>query len=143
MLFLHGKVIKGDGIGSTIDYPTANININKSKKIIPKDGVYTIQVIIKNKTYYGMLNIGYRPTVNGKNRRFEVHIFDFKSKIYDEKIKIENLLSEQNAEIIDLKFNLNNILNDKKMLSNEIIELENTIKSLKNKITIKNKTLND
>jgi chromosome segregation ATPase len=64
-------------------------------------------------------------------------------KIYDEKIKIENLLSEQNAEIIDLKFNLNNILNDKEMLSNEIIELENTIKSLKNKITIKNKTLND
>ena len=89
--YLHGKVIKGDGIGSTIDYPTANIKINKSKKIIPKDGVYTIQVIIKNKTYYGMLNIGYRPTVNGKNRRFEVHIFDFKSNIYDEKIKIKFL----------------------------------------------------
>ena len=89
--YLHGKVIKGDGIGSTIDYPTANININKSKKIIPKDGVYTIQIIIKNKKYYGMLNIGYRPTVNGKNRRFEVHIFDFKSNIYDEKIKIKFL----------------------------------------------------
>jgi riboflavin kinase/FMN adenylyltransferase len=89
--YLHGKVIKGDGIGSTIDYPTANININKSKKIIPKDGVYTVQIIIKNKKYYGMLNIGYRPTVNGKNRRFEVHIFDFKSNIYDEKIKVKFL----------------------------------------------------
>ena len=126
--YLHGKVIKGDGIGSTIDYPTANIDINKSKKIIPKDGVYTIQVIIKNKTYYGMLNIGYRPTVNGKNRRFEVHIFDFKSNIYDEKIKIEFL-----EKIRDEKKFKNLHLLKKQLIKDKITSIKIIEKNEKNR----------
>ena len=87
--FLNGKVIKGDGIGSKINYPTANINIENSKKLIPGDGVYAIIIEIKKIKYLGMLNVGYRPTVNGKDKRFEVHIFDFNSNIYNKKIKIE------------------------------------------------------
>jgi riboflavin kinase/FMN adenylyltransferase len=87
--FLKGKVIKGDGIGSKINYPTANINIENSKKLIPGDGVYAIIIEIKKIKYLGMLNVGYRPTVNGKDKRFEVHIFDFNSNIYNKKIKIE------------------------------------------------------
>ena len=126
--YLHGKVIKGDGIGSTIDYPTANINIKKSKKIIPKDGVYTIQVIIKNKTYYGMLNIGYRPTVNGKNRRFEVHIFDFKSNIYDEKIKIKFL-----EKIRDEKKFKNLQLLKKQLIKDKITSIKIIEKNEKNR----------
>jgi|TARA_B110000263_G_scaffold163193_1_gene142060 riboflavin kinase/FMN adenylyltransferase len=87
--FLHGKVIKGDGIGSKINYPTANIDIEESKKLIPKDGVYAVIIEIKKIKYLGMLNVGYRPTVNGKDKRFEVHIFDFNSNIYNQKVKIE------------------------------------------------------
>ena len=96
--FLHGKVIKGDGIGSKIDYPTANINIKKSKKLIPGDAVYAIRIEIKKIKYLGMLNVGYRPTVNGKDKRFEVHIFNFNSNIYNKKIKIEFIKKIRNEK---------------------------------------------
>jgi len=87
---LRGKVIKGDKIGTSIDFPTANIQIKEDYKIIPKKGVYAVFVLIKNKQFSGMLNIGNRPTIGIKGEnRIEVHIFDFSELIYDEEITIE------------------------------------------------------
>lgn len=102
--FITGRVIKGKGLGRTIDFPTANIYIKESYKLIPNDGVYVIQSQIENKTVFGMMNIGTNPTVDGKTRSIEVHFFDFNSDIYHTELKIEflkRLRSEQKFESLD------------------------------------------
>ena len=86
---LTGKVIKGDGLGKKIMYPTANIFIKEKYKIIPKDGVYLIKTFIKNKFYNGMMNIGHRPTIGANEKSLEVHLFNFNKDIYGEQISID------------------------------------------------------
>ena len=86
---LTGKVIKGDGLGKQIDYPTANLLIEEDYKIIPKDGVYYIKTRIDNKLYNGMMNIGHRPTIGNKAKSIEVNLFNFDRDIYDKIISID------------------------------------------------------
>ena len=87
--FFSGTVVKGNQIGRTIDFPTANIQIDEEYKLIPKNGVYFVKSKINNKPVFGMMNIGTRPTVEGKNQTIEVHFFDFDQDLYDKKITIE------------------------------------------------------
>jgi riboflavin kinase/FMN adenylyltransferase len=91
--FFEGVIIKGDQIGRTIGYPTANIQINNDDKLVPGDGVYAVTVTVQNDQYKqqefgGMMYIGSRPVVNGKRRVIEVNIFDFDDDIYDETMKV-------------------------------------------------------
>ena len=86
---LNGFVVNGKKIGGTIGYPTANIDIKEAYKLIPKVGVYVVKSLIENKTVYGMMNIGNRPTVNGKHQTIEVHFFDFERDLYGKNLKIE------------------------------------------------------
>ena len=86
---LNGFVVNGKKIGGTIGYPTANIDIKEDYKLIPKVGVYVVKSFLANKTVYGMMNIGSRPTVNGKHQTIEVHFFDFEGDLYGENLKIE------------------------------------------------------
>ncbi len=86
---INGLVIHGDKLGKTIGFPTANLQIEEAYKLIPGDGVYAVKVTVKGKEFNGMLNIGKRPTVDGLNRKIEVHILDFKKDIYQEKISIK------------------------------------------------------
>ena len=86
---LTGKVIKGDGLGKKIMYPTANIFIKEKYKIIPKDGVYLIKTFIKNKLYNGMMNIGHRPTIGANEKSLEVRLFNFNKDIYGEQISVD------------------------------------------------------
>jgi riboflavin kinase/FMN adenylyltransferase len=79
---LYGRVIKGDKIGRTIGFPTANIFIEESYKLIPSDGIYAVTVSMNGETYKGMAYIGQRPTINGMTRNIEVNIFDFDKEIY-------------------------------------------------------------
>ena len=89
---LTGKVEKGRGIGSTIDFPTANIIIEESYKLIPHSGVYLVKAIIKGVNVFGMMNIGNNPTVSDDIKtNIEVHFFDFSNDIYGEVIKVELL----------------------------------------------------
>ncbi len=102
--FIIGKVIKGKGLGRTIGFPTANINVDASYKLIPQHGVYVIKTHIKGKVVFGMMNIGVNPTVNGKIQSIEVHFFDFNLDIYNESLKIEflkRLRNEQKFQDID------------------------------------------
>ena len=85
---LRGNVSRGDQIGRTIGYPTANIQVPESYKLIPGDGIYAVSVLVNNQSYKGMLYIGNRPTVNGLNKVIEVNIFDFNADIYDETIEV-------------------------------------------------------
>ena len=86
---LTGKIVKGDGLGKKINYPTANIFIEETYKIIPKDGVYLVETIIKDKLFNGMMNIGHRPTIGTNVKSIEVHLFNFNEDIYGKVISIK------------------------------------------------------
>ncbi len=84
-----GKVIEGNKLGKKIGFPTANIHITNPIKLVPADGAYAVRVIVENQYHDGMINIGYRPTVNGTHKSIEVNIFNFSKEIYNQDITIE------------------------------------------------------
>lgn len=87
--FLDGTVVGGYQVGRKIGFPTANLNVDNSDKLIPADGVYAVWVEFDGKKYMGMLNIGVRPTIdNGPNRTIEVNILRFNTDIYDKCIRL-------------------------------------------------------
>jgi riboflavin kinase / FMN adenylyltransferase len=86
-----GTVIKGKQLGRTIGFPTANIQIDSSQKIIPKNGVYIIKASFEENTFNGIMNIGVKPTIDGKTFSIEVHLFDFNQDIYHKQIAVSIL----------------------------------------------------
>ena len=74
--------------GKKLDFPTANIKIHNEDKILPSDGVYAGYAVISDKKFIGMINIGKRPTVEGKERRVEMNIFDYNDMLYGKEMKI-------------------------------------------------------
>ena len=86
--FFTGKVVEGNKLGRTIGYPTANLLIENENKLVPANGVYSVNILLRGSILKGMMNIGMRPTVDGKLRTIEVNIFDFDEDIYGEEIKI-------------------------------------------------------
>ncbi len=95
---LEAKVVKGDGFGKELGFPTANLEIEKH--ILPRVGVYAVRVYIQNlrEDLIGMMNIGYRPTVSSNDElRVEVNIFDFNFDIYGTNLSLEiiSLLREE------------------------------------------------
>lgn len=88
---LTGTVVQGKEIGRTIDYPTANITMEEDYKLLPADGVYFVRTVRKNDTLFGMMNIGFRPTLAGHTRSLEVHFFNFHENLYGETLAIEFL----------------------------------------------------
>lgn len=87
--FFHARVIPGDKRGRQIGYPTANLAVEHERKLIPADGVYAVMVREeKYGQFRGMMNIGFRPTVNGRERSIEVHLFDFDGDIYGSRIRV-------------------------------------------------------
>ena len=97
--FITGKVVKGKQLGRTIGYPTANISIGNEDKLIPKIGVYAVNVLIGKQSYKGMLNIGTNPTTDLDNIiKIEVNIFDFDQDIYGERVKVEFVKRIRNEE---------------------------------------------
>ena len=86
---ITGKVIKGKQLGRTIGYPTANIEINDSYKLIPAIGVYAVKIKYALNIYNGMLSIGKNPTVTENGPlTIEVNIFDFDLEIYNKQITV-------------------------------------------------------
>lgn len=86
---LSGFVKDGDRIGRSIGFPTANIDVPESYKLIPGDGAYAVYVHVDGVRYQGMLNIGWRPTVSGQERRIEVNIFNFDKDIYYSRLSLD------------------------------------------------------
>jgi len=86
---LEGTVVRGKDRGKRLHFPTANLQIDNENKIIPKNGVYAVDVEFQNKIYQGMLNIGNQPTF-GKEGNFsiEVHIFNFDRDIYGKSLTV-------------------------------------------------------
>ncbi|MBU2948636.1 bifunctional riboflavin kinase/FAD synthetase [Zobellia uliginosa] len=88
---LTGIIGKGKGLGRQIGFPTANLNIAESYKLIPKNGVYFVKSEFSGKTIYGMMNIGYNPTVAGKEKTIEINFFDFDQDLYGKELQIDIL----------------------------------------------------
>ncbi len=141
--FFEGKIMEGDKLGRQLGYPTANINVTDKSKLIPCNGVYAVEVAIEgdeiksdniskstfpNKLHKGMMNIGFRPTVDGSKKMIEVNIFDFDKIIYDKLIRVyvKNYLRPEK------KFNsleeLKNQLSEDKIKSLQLLHTPNYTK---------------
>lgn len=117
---LNGLVIKGQQIGRSIGFPTANIHIPNDYKLIPKDGVYAVEVFVEGTIYKAMLNIGNRPTVDGTKKTVEANLFDFQGDLYNKQLTVyfhEFLRDERKFESLDA-------------LKNQLIQDQKTARSL-------------
>lgn len=110
--FIEGKIIGGKQIGRVIGFPTANISVEDPHKLIPADGVYAVEVLIREQKFPGMMNIGFRPTINhqGEGKSLEVHIMDFEGNVYNHDIHIRFVKKLRNEKhfsgLEDLKMQL-------------------------------------
>ncbi|MFV8335023.1 bifunctional riboflavin kinase/FAD synthetase [Flavobacterium sp. RSP29] len=103
--FLTGSIVKGKQLGRTIGFPTANLKIEENYKLIPQNGVYIVKSIIDKQTVFGMMNIGFNPTVDGQKQSIEIHYFDFNTDLYNQKISVsilQRIRSEQKFESVGL-----------------------------------------
>ena len=109
---LTGTIKKGKGLGRQLYFPTANLHIEESYKLIPKNGVYVVQSKIDGKIVFGMMNIGYNPTVSEtenltvrRQKSIEIHFFDFDQDLYGQKLQIDILArirDEQKFESVEV-----------------------------------------
>ncbi len=119
---LTGTVIPGKGLGKQIDFPTANIHIKETYKLIPRQGVYLVKSIIDGNTVFGMMNIGTNPTVKGTKQTIEVHFFDFNRDIYNEQIQIQLIKRLRDEQKFDSVEKLQQQLHKDKQTSLALIE---------------------
>jgi len=85
---LSGKIVHGKSIGRTLGFPTANIEVKEEYKLLPKNGVYLIQSVINHNKYFGMMNIGIKPTIKESSKTIEVNFFDFEGDLYHKNIEV-------------------------------------------------------
>lgn len=88
---ISGEVVQGKAIGRTIKYPTANLKLEESYKLVPKNGVYIVQSFLEGEKIFGITSIGTNPTVGGTAKTIETHFLDFNSDLYGQEITIEFL----------------------------------------------------
>tara|TARA_B100000886_G_scaffold335992_1_gene293974 strand:- start:12890 stop:13837 length:948 start_codon:yes stop_codon:yes gene_type:complete len=103
---LQGLVTKGQQIGRTLGFPTANLKVLDESKLVPRDGVYAVYVEVTGQSFKGMMNIGNNPSLIFKKHSIEVHIFDFDSDIYNEQIEVRFVKYIREETSFD---NLNNL----------------------------------
>ena len=118
---LNGTVVNGKQLGGKIGFPTANINVKEDYKLIPKTGVYVVKSKIKNAFVFGMMNIGFRPTLEGKHQTIEVHFFDFNDDLYNQTLTIEILYFLRDEEKFEsVEKLISQLKEDKKIAQNYI-----------------------
>jgi riboflavin kinase/FMN adenylyltransferase len=87
---LSGKVVYGDKLGTSLGYPTANLQLHFKDKLLPKEGVYAVKAIYDHLTFDGMMYIGKRPTILSEGlQALEVHLFEFSENAYGRDVVVE------------------------------------------------------
>ena len=116
---LIGKIVHGNKIGSSIGFPTANLSLKQNKQLIPRNGVYSVNLIVDSKIYNAICNIGVRPTVNiSSDLRIEIHILNIKNiNLYDVDVIVEFKYKIRN----EIKFDT--IKELKEQIKNDILSL--------------------
>ncbi len=99
---ISGKVVRGRKLGTEIGFPTANLQLEDEKKLIPMDGIYACNILVDDRNYNGMLYIGDIPTIGTENKKtIEVNIFDFTDDIYDQRVSLQILYFLRNEQKFD------------------------------------------
>lgn len=124
---LTGSVEKGKGLGRELGFATANLNIPETYKLIPKNGVYLVKSNLSDKTVFGMMNIGFNPTVEPDATtesipHIEIHFFDFNENLYDKKIQVRILQRLRDEEKFDSLDDLKSQLQQDKDTSLQLIK---------------------
>ena len=100
-----GKVVRGDGRGRKLGFPTANLSTENEDKLIPAKGIYVAECIIENEKHYGLLSLGSRPTFHKDGDVIpEFYIFDFDRDIYDKIMQVnlvEKIRDEEKFNSVD------------------------------------------
>ena len=123
--FFNAKVVEGKKLGRTIGFPTANLQVSEFYKLIPKTGVYIVEVMLDNKSFKGMMNIGLNPTVSGHYQTVEVNILDFNQDIYGKNIQISLLDKIREEQKFDsLETLKNQLTKDKQTTENYFRKLK-------------------
>jgi riboflavin kinase/FMN adenylyltransferase len=86
---LRGLVVRGEGRGRTLGFPTANLAVTSSGKLIPPPGIYAVRAVLRRGTYPGALHVGPRPTFRGSPPSIELHLMDFSGDLYGEEIRVD------------------------------------------------------
>ena len=86
---IRGVVVRGDGRGRGLGFPTANLEVSASEKLIPPGGIYAVRGVLKQGTYVGALHLGPRPTFMGSPPSIELHLLDFDGDIYGEVVRVD------------------------------------------------------
>ncbi len=120
---IEGTVISGKGLGRTIQFPTANLEVQESYKLIPKDGVYLVSTNINGDTVFGMTNIGKNPTVSNEDtKKIETYFFDFDGDLYGKNIQLNFLKRLRNEVKFDSVTALKEQLRKDKLHSLDLIK---------------------
>ena len=101
---LTGEIVKGQGLGRKLNFPTVNLRVEEDYKLVPMKGVYAVKTRVKGQEILGMMNIGFRPTVGGDGRTIEIHLLDFQGDLYGEKLRVDvldRLRDEQKFESVE------------------------------------------
>lgn len=86
---LRGVVVKGDGRGRTLGFPTANLRVQDGDKLVPPAGIYAVRGVLRSGTHGGALHIGPRPTFRGSPPTVELHLLDFEGDLYGEAVRVD------------------------------------------------------
>lgn len=86
---LHGFVVRGDGRGRTLGFPTANLSPGSPEKLLPPSGIYAVRGILRAGSFAGAMHLGPRPTFQGSPPTIELHLLDFSGEIYGEGVRVD------------------------------------------------------
>jgi len=120
--FFKGKIVKGKQLGRTIGFPTANFIIEENYKLIPENGVYIVESLIDENRIFGMMNIGFNPTVGENSKTIEVYYFDFNDDLYGQQITVSILHRLRSEQKFDSLEALKNQLKSDQMTSLDFIK---------------------
>ena len=86
---IRGIVVRGEGRGRDLGFPTANLRVANGEKLIPPQGIYAVKAVLRSGTYAGALHLGPRPTFEGSPPTIELHVLDFEGDIYGEEVRVD------------------------------------------------------
>jgi len=88
---VRGVVVRGDGRGRALGFPTANLRVGEADKLIPPEGIYAVRAQLRSGSFAGALHLGSRPTFKGSPSTIELHLMDFDRDIYGEEVRVDFL----------------------------------------------------
>ena len=107
---ISGLIVKGKGIGKTLEFPTANLHLKEDYKLIPKNGVYLVHSIISGKEVFGLTNIGTNPTVGGTYKTIETYFLDYSRDLYQKEIQLNFIKRIRGEKTFESKGALKNAI---------------------------------